>query len=107
MGNEILSTIFAVEQEIQERLAAEEQRAAQMLDDLRRELELEAAREGERLAASMSQAVAAAKTETQGRAAALLRRAKERAEQLDGLADETLERCIVKYLGWITGERSQ
>jgi ABC-type lipoprotein export system ATPase subunit len=107
MENDILTTIIAVECEIQERLAAEEQRAAEMLDNLRRELEEEATQEEERLAASVQQAVAAARAEAQGRADALVRRSTIRAERTGGLDDETLERCIMKHLSRITWEQNQ
>ena len=106
MENGILSTIIAVELEIQERLAVEEQSAAQMLDTLRIELEQETTREEERLAGSMQQAVAAAKAKAQERADAIMRAAAARAAQLDGLADETLKLCIEQHLARITRERN-
>jgi hypothetical protein len=106
MENGILSSIIAVELEIQDRLAVEEQRAAQMLDNLRRELEQETTREEERLAASVQLAVATAKAKAQERADAIMRAAAARAAQLDGLADETLERCIVRHLDRITREHN-
>lgn len=107
MGDGILSAIIAVEQEIQERLADEERRAAQMLDQLRRELEQETARERERLAASAQQALARGEAEARARAGALVGRAANRAEQLDALEDQTLERCILKHLGRIAGEQER
>ena len=106
MENGILSTIIAVELEIQDRLAVEEQRAAQMLDNLRRELEEGSTREEERLTASLQQAVADAKAKAQQRAGAMMSAAAARAEQLDGLADETLKLCIVRHLDRITRERN-
>jgi len=45
MEDDILATIIAAEHEIQQRLAAEDQQAAQMLDTLRRELEQDARQE--------------------------------------------------------------
>lgn len=107
MENDILTTIIAAEREIRERLAVEEQRAAEMLDNLRRELERDATLEAERLGSSVQQAVAAARGEAQERADAVMRRAATRAEQLDGLADETLERCIRMHLDRITPGQSQ
>lgn len=106
MGSAILTTIIAVEREIQERIVAEERRAADMLKNLRRELEEEIAREGECLASSIQEAVAAARTEAQRRADAIVRSATRRADQLEGLTDETLGRCIMKHLGRISRERA-
>lgn|GEM_PF-2687881 len=107
MGNDILISIIAVEREIEQRLAAEERRAAEMLDTLRRELEETATREGERLAASVGLTVAAARTKAQVRADAVVRRATIRAQQLEGLDDETLERCIWKHLPKIIREQNR
>ena len=107
MGNDILTTIIAVEQEIQARLAVEEQAAAQLLGQLKRDLELEASREEELLALSVQKALAACKAEARQLAEAAARRAARRAEQLDSFDDPTLERCIMKYLNLITVVQSQ
>ncbi len=101
MENDILSAIVEVEREIQERLAAEERTAEEMLDRLRRELADGAQRDEERLAAEVRQAVAAAADETRERAAAIVRDAASRAERLAGLDDEPLERCVMKHLARI------
>ena len=98
MEKEILSKIFAVEQEIQERLLAEERHAGTMLFSLRQELEEEYRREEERLAAARREAEASARTEAQERAAAIVKRATARAERLAGLDDRRLERCIMGQL---------
>ena len=107
MEEDILAIIIAAEREIQQRLADEEQQAAQMLDTLRRELEQEARQEEERLAASLQRAFSAARKEAQERAAELLRSADKRAERLEGLTDDVLERCIRKHLSGITAEQNR
>lgn len=107
MEDDILATIIAAEHEIQQRLAAEDQKAAQMLDTLRRELEQDARQEEERLAASLQRAFSAARKEAQERAAELLRSADKRAERLEGLTDDVLERCIRKHLSGITAEQNR
>jgi len=106
MGNDILTSIIAVEQEIQQRLAAEEEAVAQDLDQLRRELDEEAKREGERLAASVQESVAAARTKAQEDADAMVQSASLRAQRLDGIDDETLKCCIMKHLSLITREQT-
>jgi hypothetical protein len=103
-GSDILTAIIAAEQEIEERLAAEEQAAAHMLDQLRQELEQGAAREAERLAGSLQLAVAAAREDAQQRAAAEVRRAGSEVAQLDSIDTETLERCIMRHLSQIIRE---
>jgi len=107
MGNDILTSIIAVEQEIQKRLAAEEEVAALDLERLRRKIEEEVEAEGERLAASVQQAAAAARADAELRAAAAVRCATLRAQQLDSIDDESLKRCILKHLSLITREPAQ
>jgi cell division septum initiation protein DivIVA len=107
MEEDVLKTIIAVEREVLERLAEEERRAGELLDNIRSELAEEDRREEERLAAEGRNAVAAARAEAQGRADATLRAAAVQAEQLAGLDDETLERYIIKHLLRILPEQSQ
>ena len=107
MGNDILTSIIAVEQEIQQRLAAEDEAATQALNQLRCELEEDVKREGDRLATSVQQAVAAARTQAQEGDDATVQRATLRAQQLDSIDDETLKRCILKHLSLITREQAQ
>ena len=98
MEKDILTKIIEAERDIQERLIAEERSAGTMLCDLRQNLEEEARREEERLAAARREAESAARAEVQARAAALVQRATARAEQLAGLDDRTLEGCIMGHL---------
>ena len=98
MGKDILGAIIDVEREIQERLAAEKQRAGTMLAGLRQELAGEAGREEERLAAARRNAESVARAEAQEWAAAIARSAATRAERLAGLDEGTLERCIMRHL---------
>jgi SMC interacting uncharacterized protein involved in chromosome segregation len=98
MKNDILTKIIEVEREIQERLVAEERSAGTMLCSLRQDLEEQARREEERLAAAGREAESSARREAEVRAAAILQRAAVRAEQWAGLDDGTLERCIMGHL---------
>ena len=98
MENDILSKIIEVEREIQERLVAEERSAGTMLCSLRQDLEEEARREEESLAAARREAESSARVEAQERAAAIVQRATFRANQWAGLDDGTLERCIMGHL---------
>lgn len=107
MDNEILATIIAVEHEIRERLAAEEQRAAQMLNELRQELEQEARQEEERLEAAKQKAIEKARREAELRAEAVLQDARAKAQQLEELPESALKGCIARYLGRILPERDQ
>jgi preprotein translocase subunit SecA len=104
MENNILTSIIAVEQEIQQRIDAEEQLAAQTLERLRLELEEETAREEQRLAASVQQAVAAERAAALRLADAAVRSAADRVAGLDRIDAETLEGCIMKHLPRITRE---
>lgn len=107
MEEDVLKTIIAVEREVLERLAEEERRAGELLDNIRSELAEKARGEEERLAAEGRNAVAAARAEAQGRADAILRAAAVQAEQLAGLDDGTLERYVMKHLIRIAPEQSQ
>jgi hypothetical protein len=98
MENDILSEIIAVERDIQERLVAEERSAGTMLCSLRQDIEEEARREEERLAAARREAESSARAKTEERAAAITRQAGSRAEQWAGLDDGILERCIMGHL---------
>lgn len=104
MEQDLLATIIDAETEIRERIAGEERRAAQMLAELRRELDDEAAREEERLAAEVGRAVAAAGDDARVRAAALVHRAAARTERLSNLDQATLERRVLAGLGRIVPE---
>ena len=98
MENDILTKIIEVEREIQERLVAEERSAGTLLCSLRQDLEEQARREEERLAAARLEAESSARTEAEERAAAIIRQTSIRAEQWAGLDDGTLERCIMGHL---------
>jgi hypothetical protein len=98
MEKDILAAIVEVENEIQEQLVAEERSAGAMLCDLGQKLADEAGQEERRLKESVQQAVTEARAEAEERAAAMVRDAKIRAEQLAGLDEETLERCIMRHL---------
>jgi len=98
MENDILTKIIEVEREIQERLVAEERSAGTLLCSLRQDLEEEARREEERLAAARREAESTARVEAEERASAILQRAGIRAGQWAGLDDGTLERCIMGHL---------
>ena len=98
MEKDILSAIVEVEEEIQEQLVAEERSAGARLCNLEQEVADESKREEGRLAEAVEQAVAAARAEAQERAAAIVHRAATLSEQLAGLDDGALERCIIKHL---------
>ena len=69
-----------------------------MLRSLRQDLEEEATREEERLAAARREAESSARVESEERAAAIVQRATIRAEQWEGLDDWILESCIMRHL---------
>jgi hypothetical protein len=98
MEKDILSAIVEVEEEIQERLIAEERDAGTMLCSIGQELEKELKQEEGRLAETVQQAVAAARADAQERAAAIVHRAATLAEQLAGLDDGALEPSIMRHL---------
>jgi hypothetical protein len=104
MEHDMLTTIIAVEREVEERLAAERRQAEERLARLKRDLADEAAREGERLQEATRLALAAARTEAGERAAAVVRRAADRGNQLAGLDDALLEAIIARHLGRILPE---
>ncbi len=107
MDNDILTNIVEVEEEIRERLIAEQRSAGTMLCSLRLELEGETGREEERLAAARRDAEAAARAEAQEQAAVIVQHATGRAERLARVDDGILERCIVKHLLRIMPEESR
>lgn len=98
MEKDILSAIVEVEEDIQEQLVAEERSAGAKLCSLKQELADESKREEGKLAEAMQQAVTAARAEAQERAAAIVHRAATLAEQVTGLDDSALGRCIIKHL---------
>ncbi len=98
MEKDILSAIVDVEEEIQERLVAEQRRAGAELCELAQELAKKASQQEELLAAAMEQAVAAARIEAQKRATAIVHHAEMRAEQLAGLSDGALEQFVMRHL---------
>lgn len=98
MGTDILTTIVAVEREIEERLGAERRQAGEMLARLRSDLAAEAIREEERLAADAQQAIAAARAEAEERGADIVRRAAECGKQLAALDDAALEEIVMRHL---------
>jgi cell division septum initiation protein DivIVA len=98
MEKDVLSAILEVEREIQERLVAEQRSAWTMLDRLRQELEAEAGREEERLAAARLSAESAARGKAQEQAALIASRASADADRLAGLDDGALEPCIMRHL---------
>lgn len=104
MENDILSKIIEVEREIQEGLVAEERNAGTMLCNLRQELEDEAAREEERLAAERRNAESSARAEAQEQAVDIVHRAIVSAEQWGDLDEGTLEQCIMRHLDRIMPE---
>lgn len=98
MGTDILTTIIAVEREIEERLGAERRQAGEMLALLRSDLAAEALREEERLEASAQQAIGAARAEAEERAAGIVRRAADRGKELAALDDAHLAGIIMRHL---------
>lgn len=107
MEKDILSKIIEVERDIQERLVAEERNAGTMLCGLRKDLEDEATKEEELLAAARRDAESSARAESEERAAAIVHLATIRADQWGGLDDGTLERCIMRHLARIVPGESR
>lgn len=105
MDNEILTTIITLEREIQERLAAEEQRAARMLSDLKAELDEEARQEEERLQDACRSALSDAEREARSEAEEVLQRARAKAKELEDSDDEALKACVARHLPAIMQER--
>ncbi len=106
MEKDVLSAIMEVEEEIQERLVAEQRNAGAELCRLGREIEDETRREEAELTAAMEQAVAAAREMAREQGAAIVLEAETRAARMTGLGDETLEPLIMRHLVRILpGER--
>lgn len=95
---DILSTIVALEREIEERLVAEERRSGQFLCELKQQIDHESVREEERLKAALQQTVAAAEEEARERAADIVHGAAARAGRLTALDEGELERFIMRHL---------
>ena len=104
MAQDIVSTIVAVEEEIQLELAAVQQQTGDYLAELRRASAEALTKEEAKLQAELAAAVAAVK---EGRAPepveALLAEARVWADRLAGLDDERLQGCILRELPWIVG----
>ncbi|HEY5973864.1 MAG TPA: hypothetical protein VIU41_03915 [Geobacteraceae bacterium] len=104
MAQDIVSTIVAVEEEIQLELAEAQQQAADCLAELRRASVEALTKEEARLQEELAAAVAAVR---EGGAPdpveALLAEAREWADRLAGLDDERLQGCILRELPWIVG----
>lgn len=98
MGNDILTSIVAVEKEIRGRLAAEKKRGEERLVLVRAEAEAEIRREEEALSASLERAVAKARVDAERESAEILEEAGARAARLAGVSEELLERVVLKYL---------
>ena len=91
MERAILNTVFEVEREIREMVAAEQQQADEHLAGVRRECADLAAQEEVRLREELAAAVAAAEAgEARRRAEAVLAKADARAKRLAGLEDDLL-----------------
>jgi signal transduction histidine kinase len=99
MEQAILNTVFEVEREIREMVAAEQQRADGNLAELRRKCAEMAAEEEMRLKRELAAAVAAVGTgEALRRAEALLAEAEGRAKRLAGLADGQLKGVLQQWI---------
>uniref|UniRef100_A0A831U116 Uncharacterized protein n=1 Tax=Geobacter metallireducens TaxID=28232 RepID=A0A831U116_GEOME len=101
METDILADIIATEREIQQRLAAEEGRLRERLEEVRREMAGEEAAEEERLRRRLGEEVAAARREAERRAALLLEETEARGERLARLDDDTLRRIVLGRLAGV------
>lgn len=95
MEQDVLNTVFEVEREIRELVAAEQQQAEGLLADANNECADQAAREEVRLQGELAAAVAAVGSGEAHRVAeAILAEADTRAERLAGLGDDLLKRLL-------------
>jgi hypothetical protein len=102
MAQDIVSSIVAVEEEIQQQLAKERQLAADRLAELRRATGEALAREEAGLQTELAAALAAAREGgATGQAAALPAEARAWADRLAGLDDECLRRCVLREISWL------
>jgi hypothetical protein len=102
MEQDILNTVFEVEREIREMVAAEQQRADEDLAALRRECSDLAAGEEVRLREELIAGVAAVETgEARWQVDAAVAEAEARAGRLAGLGDDVLQGFVRQGIGTI------
>jgi vacuolar-type H+-ATPase subunit H len=98
MDDGILTDIITVEKEVRERLDAERERAAALLEQVRNDLEEEFRREEKSLQEALDNARVAARAEAEQKAAHLVQDAAERGERLARIDEEALRRVVVEHL---------
>ncbi len=98
MGQDILGAVIAVEAEIQEMLASERQRAAEIRSMAAAEAETAVEAEEKRISDALVLAQRDAEAAASAKAAAMVQEARERADRLFSVSDDALHSAIARQL---------
>ncbi len=98
---DILSKVIGVEKEIQERLMAEKEKSVEWLEQVRKESEESVSRERDALRESFESAKVHSRADAEKRAAEIIGKAKEEAERISQIGDETLRRVLLRHISAI------
>lgn len=98
MEGDLLSRVIAAEREIQDGLDRERSEARDWVEQVRREAEEEILREREDMRLSLIESLSASRTEAEAQAAAMVLRAREKAERMGALADSLLKKIVMDQL---------
>jgi vacuolar-type H+-ATPase subunit H len=90
MQKDILSEVIEVEKEIQKCLEVEKEKSRDWLEKVKKESELELAREEKNIKESLNKSIEVAKKEAELKAAEIVKQTEARAERLAKLNDQTL-----------------
>jgi vacuolar-type H+-ATPase subunit H len=90
MQKDILSEVIEVEKEIQKCLEVEKEKSRDWLEKVKKESELELAREEKNIKESLNKSIEVAKKEAELNAAEIVKQTEARAERLAKLNDQTL-----------------
>jgi hypothetical protein len=101
MKEDLLSEVVKVERELARNLETEEIKAKEMLDNLRRDSELEISEEEKQLQEDLERAITASVIRAEKRASDILEKADATASRLERLSDEVLKEIIRKHIARI------
>ena len=104
MEDDVLARVISVEKEIQACLEAERTKAAEWLENVRKEAEEEFAKEEEQIREAFRASAEKARDEAQARAGQIVKDAEEKEERLMSLSDKTLKGIIMRRLDMILPE---
>lgn len=90
MQKDILSEVIEVEKEIQKCLEVEKEKSRDWLEKVKKESELELAREEKNIQESLNKSIEVVKKEAELKAAEIVKQTEARAERLAKLNDQTL-----------------